>query len=493
MLPVTGELDGSTDLALMLAKLKGFISERSQKTYLVGGFVRDLLLGRPGKDMDLVVAGDALAVAASLAAALGGSYAVLDKEHGIARIYLKLEGPAEERWVLDIASLREEIRSDLAKRDFTVDAMALPLEALGNGREGDHIIDPFGGRKDLQRGVIRAVNPQVFKQDGARLLRAVRLAAELGFSLEPATEEQIRQDAHYITSISGERVRDELLGILACPGATLHLRLLDHLGLLARILPELETARGIEQPPEHFWDVFQHSLETVGAAEQVLEEPKIAGGAYPLTAHFAEEVVMGRTRLILLKLAALLHDIGKPATKSVEETGRIRFLGHAKLGANMSLPILERLRFSQREIRMVCTMIEHHLRPGQLLAGETITRRALYRYFRDTAPVAIDTLILNLADHLAMRGPLLNPREWSEHMEGANRLLHAYYQEREIALPPKLMDGHDLIELFDLEPGPEIGRLLEEVQEAQAEGLISTREEALIFLRQALGREPRRE
>jgi poly(A) polymerase len=189
-----------------------------------------------------------------------------------------------------------------------------------------------------------------------------------------------------------------------------------------------------------------------------------------------------------LKLAALLHDIAKPATKTIEQSGKMRFLGHAKEGAGMAIPIMERFKFSNREIKMVQLMIEHHLRPGYLLSEDMPSRRAIYKYFRDTAEVGIDTLFLGLADHLAARGPTLNLDEWRKHAGTTSYILSKWFEEQSTVLPPKLIDGHILMERFGLASGPRIGELLEMVREAQASGEINTAEEALDFVAKRLGR-----
>ncbi len=233
------------------------------------------------------------------------------------------------------------------------------------------------------------------------------------------------------------------------------------------------------QPKEHFWDVFDHSLETVAGVERLLREQDndkqaeliaLVPWSPEMARHFAQESAGGRTRRALLKLAALLHDIGKPATKTIEQSGRMRFLGHAKEGSAMAVQIMERLRFSNREIKMVQLMIEHHLRPGFLLSEDMPSRRAIYKYFRDTGDVGIDTLFLGLADHLAARGPTLDLDQWRKHAEVTQYILSKWFEEKATVMPPKLIDGHILIEKLGLSPGPQIGQLLEMVREAQAGG-----------------------
>jgi len=209
-----------------------------------------------------------------------------------------------------------------------------------------------------------------------------------------------------------------------------------------------------------------------------------------LEEYFAGEVAGGRIRGVLLKLAGLLHDIAKPQTRMFEESGRMRFFGHSQEGADVVRSIMERLKFSARERDMVCRMVEHHLRPGQLARdNELPTRRAIYRYFRDVGDVAIDALYLNLADHLAARGPMIEYDKWHEHTSTLGYVIEERFRADSIVRPPKLVDGNDIIDKYGLAPGPEVGRLLEAVREAQASGEVSTREEALQFVKEILDSE----
>ena len=280
--------------------------------------------------------------------------------------------------------------------------------------------------------------------------------------------------------------------LLAVFGAA-PIRHLDELGLLTALLPELAEAKGVEQPKEHHWDVFEHSLRTVGAVDYLLRRGSWEyGGGKVLAAvswskvldeHFAREVSSGSTRRSLLKLAALLHDINKPQTKANDANGRVRFLGHALEGAARVVTILERLRFSGKEIKLVETEVMHHMRPTQLSqAGLLPTNKAIYRYFRDTGEAGIDILFLNLADHLATRGPDLRLDGWGEHARLVDYVLGKYFEQEKIAKPPKLVDGYDIIKFFRVTPGPEVGEMLEMVREAQASGEVTTREEALSFI-----------
>ncbi len=478
----------------LLAKLREILTERGIDCYVVGGFVRDGLVGRQNNDIDVVVTGDATSIASHVAQTFGTKMIPLDEVNQIARVVLHQAGV---HWHLDFATMRGSIEEDLRYRDFTINAIAINLSEASSGWSQVRVIDPMEGQHDIDRGVIRAVTEVSFQQDPARLLRAVRIAAMLGFSIEPDTEALMQRDHMLITTVAPERLLADLGHILETPRAYPSFRYLDRLGLIDPLMPELATARSVAQPKEHFWDVFDHSLEAVGEVEHLLlqrgderEDDLLSSVPWTpdIARHFDQEIAGGRTRGALLKLAGLLHDIGKPVTKTVEQDGRMRFLGHASVGAVMVAKLMERLRFSNREIKMVQLMTEHHMRPGYLVGAEMPTRRAIYRYFRDAAEVGIDTLFLGLADHLAARGPTLDLDEWHKHAETVRYMLSQWFEEQTTVVPPKLIDGHTLIDKLGLTPGPQIGELLEAVREAQATGEIETAEEALDFLMKRLER-----
>ncbi len=483
---------------LLLGGVSQYLVSRDIKAYVVGGVVRDLMMARSTVDVDLAVGSDALEVASGVAVALNGRYVLLDKKNRIARVVFADDQALGNKgwWQLDFATYEGSIEQDLARRDFTIDAMALDLAQLTGADGGIRLVDPCNGRDDLDRHLIRAVSDDVFTADAVRLLRAVRLAAELEFRLDQRTEDLIRSNSHLINDVAGERVREELLRALSVSPAERILYCLDKLGLLTAIFPEMAATKDVRQPKEHFWDVFDHSLKTVSAVEFLLRQGtwQYAGEeileAVPwspeLAEHFGQIISGGCTRGVLLKLAALLHDVAKPQAKTVDADGRMRFLGHAREGAAVVGSILERLRFSGKEIRLIGTMVEHHLRPGQMGQTELPSRRAIYRFFRDTADAGIDILFLNLADHLATGGANLIPDSWREHLRMVDYVLCQHLQEEDIACPPKLISGHDLINIFSMNPGPEMGVILEAVREAQVSGEVATRQQALDYARDCL-------
>ena len=483
--------NSSSGNGTILTELKEFFHAQSIPAFLVGGYVRDSLTDTPSRDLDIAVEGHSRSLARTLADALGGSYVPLGQSHQVARTVLHSRDGT--RWVVDLAAIEGSIHDDLARRDFTVNAMALAVDDWGAPGWEARVLDPFGGKLDLREGTIRAIGPSVFRDDPARLLRAVRLAALLGFRIDPHTADLISGCAYLVPQVAPEHVRDEFLAILAEEGAKIHLEILDRLGLLCCIIPELGPTKGVDQPREHYWDVLGHSIHAVEGVERVI--PREGGRAgCPLGSwsdgiveRFGHEVSDGHTRRTILKLAALLHDVAKPQTKLVDEKGKTRFLGHHTLGASMSGTILRRLRTSGRGVEMVSTMVENHLRPTQMSQGEEMpTARAVYRYFRDLGEVAVDTLCLSLADHLAARGPELDMEGWRHHVRIVSHVLEVGTVEQAPEKMPRLLTGHDLIDELHMTPGPLVGTLLEGLQEARAGREVETRAEALKWARRRL-------
>nr|MBC7244817.1 CCA tRNA nucleotidyltransferase [Chloroflexota bacterium] len=481
----------------LLKRIIDLLRSQPMPCYIAGGYVREWLLGQPGKDVDIVVAGAAIPLARRIANRTGGAFYVLDEETEAARIVYRT--PSE--LTVDLAAMRgADIIADLQMRDFTINAMAVDVRECN--AEQPHIFDPCGGQADLATRILRATSEQAFQQDAVRLLRALRFAATLGLRIEPQTESWLRRDAPLIVRPSAERIRQELALIMAASDAAQHLRRMEELGLMQGILPEVIALKGVTQSEPHIHEVYEHTLVTVAEAERLSawpgahleadEQEFLSPFAAELEAHFAPVICEGRTRATLFKFAALFHDLGKPETRTVELGGRIRTLGHEDVGAEMAKEVLTRLKFSVQEIRLVHTIVKHHMRPSWLLKQPSITRKAIYHFFRDTGDAGVDVLILALADQLATRGEALRTSQkehWLRYLQLVNLMLqHYFHHPCEVVSPPPLVTGDDVMSLLGLPPGPEVGRLLEEVRLAQAEGLVRTREEAVEMLQSVAAR-----
>ena len=491
-------LSNATHVPSAVETLVEFFGSRDVEAYFVGGVVRDTLMGRKSEDIDIAVSVDAVTIGRQLAEALGTHCVSLHDEWQVARVVLN---DAEWSSNVDIATIQGDIEWDLCRRDFTINAMALPMSEAYHDDVEERLLDPCDGLPDLHAGVVRMVSPDALDEDTVRLLRGVRLAAQLEFSLDSDTADAIRERAALVADAPQERVRDELMRLLRTHKVYAGVRLLDELGLLCSVMPELADARDVTQPKEHYWDVFNHLVEAVGWVDAMFSGD---GDVFPLNLvprfqgmaeYFDVDVSDGFDRLTFLKLTALLHDVAKPSTKTIEDSGRIRFIGHHSEGSEIARDILTRLRFGKRGVEHVAGMVQHHLRPTQMAQkGEMPTGRALYRYYRDAGDIALDTLYLNMADYLAARGPALELKDWTNHCSLIRYILEEGRSGEEgrrresVQSLPKLVDGYDIIDRFALASGPGIGKLLETVREAQASGEVSTKEQALELVRASLER-----
>lgn len=484
-----------------LEQVQALARERGARVWPVGGVVRDALLGRPLRDWDFAVEGRAIGLARAVADAFGGSFYPLDVERDVGRVVIRQH---RERIELDFAALRGlSLEADLRGRDFTLNAMAVDPEG--------YLIDLHGGLADLQARLVRALDEATFDDDPLRMLRAVRLTAELGFRLEAKTAAWIMQRAAALPRSAPERLRDECARILAGPAPATSIHMLDELGLLARVIPEVEPLKEQAQSPPHRFDVWWHTLLVLEAAAGVIgvlegEQPRPAYVDAPqrawgdlrqalgrfgpaVTDHLNVPVRGGRNRRVLFLLSALCHDLGKPLTCTEDEQGRLHFYGHERVGGDLAAERMRHLRFSRAEVERVQVIVRAHLRPGHLSQGQgVLSGRAVHRFFRAAGSAGVEVVLLSVADHLATWGPNLDPDRWRRRLEVAQTLLGHFFERRtEAVAPAPLVTGEDLMAGLGIDEGPQIGRLLKAIREAQAAGEVRTREEALRLARQLVG------
>jgi putative nucleotidyltransferase with HDIG domain len=455
---------------LTLAKDKG------AKLYLVGGILRDALLDREKEnpDIDFCLKNNAIAFAGLVAKKLGAGFVVLDRDHGCARVVKKLKNIV---YTLDFADFRgKTIDEDLRRRDFSINSLAMPLEALFTRQDLDSvIIDPCLGRKDLKAKIIRLCNKEGFDQDPLRILRAFSLAAIFDFKINKDTLKAIVRKKSKITGVSRERVRDELFKIFSTSRAYKLILTLDKNKILELLFPQIKPMRRLSQGPYHHLDVWAHSLETLKNLELILNNAKRNGD---LLDYLNLELSCGRKRSDLLKLVAFLHDIAKPNTLRIKK-GKVTFYGHESLGARMLAEVAFKLKLSTEEIRALKLMVFCHLRPGYLANNPVLTQRAKFKFFRDADKEAASILLLSLADQRSTHGYLTIEKCRGRHERLIKRLIKEYFFKLIEKKKPRLLNGNDLMKHFKLEPGALIGKLLRELEEAQAIGRIKTRQEAL--------------
>lgn len=489
-------------------------STPERPVYLVGGAVRDLLLNRSSHDLDFVLPGKTRSLAHEISCRFNGALYVMDEERDTTRVILGKTHPTSlnegNRLMIDFASLRSnDLEGDLRARDFTINAMAYDVSAP------NRLIDPTGGLVDLREKRIRPCSPTSLMDDPVRVIRAVRQVLAYGFRLDPETIRQMRAAAPLLPRVSPERVRDELFRIFG--GAQVHLavRILDQVGALRFILPELEALKDVSQPEPHLYHVWEHTIRAVQYLEQLYAPlvgeynedsvPDLTVGSAvlwlgryreKLEEHFSRMPVPDRALRGLLFFAALYHDVGKPETRTETIEGRVQFLNHQAAGARKAALRARTLALSSAEVQRLETIIDHHMRIHQLASArdedgnwKKPSRRAIYRFFKDTQDAGIDICLLSLADIRGTYGVTLPQDVWERELEVCRALMEAYWENNaKIVSPPRLLTGHDLMEIFDLRPGREVGRLLAAIHEAQAAGEIQDREGAIEFARQWLKR-----
>jgi poly(A) polymerase len=455
--------------------------------WIVGGALRDQLLGRPVRDVDVAVPGDPAAPARELAARVRGPVFRLSEAFGAWRV---IDRRRDRVW--DFSPLQgETIEEDLAKRDFTVNAMARPVDlaALGDEPPADaDLIDPLGGRADLDARTLRVLGAGAYERDPLRALRLPRFAAELGFAPDPETERLTRAAAARTADAAGERVFAELRRLVIADGAVAGLQLADRLGVLGAVLPELAHLHDVEQSHYHHLDVYGHTLEVL---EQQIEvegrlEELFRADAPRLEAVLAEPLGDELTRAQALRFGALVHDIGKPETRDVREDGRITFMGHDRVGEGMVRDLCRRLRTSERFSRFLEGLTRHHLVLGFLVHERPLDPGQVYLYLRRTAPVEVEVTLLSCADRLATRGRRAEAAT-AEHLDLARELMSAALDWREQGPPRVPVRGDELARELGIEPGPELGRLLRELEQAAYSGRAATREQAIALARTLRG------
>jgi poly(A) polymerase len=469
---VSPTLEDALAGAPSIAAARTALEQHDRGVWIVGGAIRDALLGEPVADADLAVEpGHEEHAARAIARVAGGSAFQLSEEHATWRAVAPTDG-----WHVDVAALRgPTIEDDLRARDFTVNAIALPLA-------GGDPVDPTAGVADADARVLRAASEASFEQDPLRLLRAARLAAGLGLEVDPGTAELARAHAGRAAEPAGERQFAELRGLVTGRDPVRGVRLMDDLGLTPVVIPELEALRGVVQNPNHHLDVFGHTLA-------VLEEWLGIEGDLPgfdqdqaaaIADFLAEPLADDLTRRDALRFGALFHDLGKPETRS-EGSGYVTFIGHDEVGAEITREVCRRLRTSRALSAHLQGLALHHLRLGFLIHQRPLPRRTVYDYLVATEPVTADVTLLTVADRLAARGegPLASAEMVNAHLDLAREMLRDALAWHRDGPPSPPLSGDDLETELGLSPGPEIGRLLEELRAEAFAGEISGRTDAL--------------
>ena len=455
----------------MLQFIKNFLP-RQKNIYVVGGSIRDLLLGRVPADYDIACAGNPEKFAEKILSRSGGHLVRIGKSgQMIFRVI-------SDGTILDIAPLNgSSIEEDLKKRDFTVNAIAYDLFS-------EKIIDCSGGLKDLADKKVRMVSKTIFINDAVRLIRAYRIGASLNFEIESRTAESIALHANLLQSVAGERIRAELLYLLDAPASYSYLIQMANNGLLGIVFPGFDRLKGCFQNSYHHFDVFEHTLSAFEHLETMLNKPEdILSGIPGKICRYIE-----KTRAALIKCAILLHDIGKPLTKTWDSCGKCRFYGHARKSADMAQLIVQRLKFSNHEQRSVDCIVRNHMKPLSLFTAhdkKMNIQNGIVRFYKECGDNTPAVLLSVMADTKAKRHKMTE--RGNEFILFTKKLIYDYFMTYQIiCAKPPLITGHDLIHVFGLIPSPLFKRILNFVDEARFTHDVKTRSEALELVRDYL-------
>lgn len=461
---------------------------KSSPCFISGGTVRDWLLGFPSKDLDVTVTSRSFDWAGELAQKLCGTFIPMDEEEDVARVVW-------QGVCIDFSSFREgakTIEEDLLKRDFTINSMAVPFPGQVQGSWDDveppEIIDPARGRDDLRNKIIRSSSAAAFISDPLRLLRAYRFMATFGFDIEPLTEKQIQTHVHLLFLAAEERLAHELDCIMAFPEAITTIEAMHGSGLLEELIPELYRGVGVKQPSSHHLDVFEHGVDTLRHMENVLKDP---GKYFPAFGELLSDYLEGGRRKILLKWAALFHDLGKPETQAIREDrdGRITFYSHDKEGARIFDIIAERFKWSRADRDFVSHFISIHMWPFHLNNARKktgLTPKAYLRLIKSVGEEFPGLFLLSMADSLAGEGTGKPPGMENEIASLFQETEAIYRQTIKPAMTNRLLSGNDLLDFFEIEPGPIFREIFDGLENAQVEGEVLDREQALDWVKDYL-------
>lgn len=450
--------------------IKELLPEKAQ-AYLVGGYVRDFLLGIHSFDADYALLGvDTVDFARKFAKKIKGHFVLLDAENEIARVVLQ-----DKITSVDFAcGVGKTIEDDLARRDFSINAMAYDIK-------NETLIDIFGGKKDLEQKTVRIFDEKNLHDDPLRILRAYRFASKYDFEIESESKIFLEQNLKLMRekNIADERIRVEFLKLLEGKNSAKTLLELRDNEFLYEIFEELRVQETIPCNSHHHLDLIHHSIETVRQLEILIpQEPQW------VQEYLGEDFVQGVSRLIFLKLAALLHDIGKPQTWEIEpDTGRHRFIRHDEIGAKMALKLLKKLKYGNIQAKYVEKLTRHHIYPSHLLRSD-VTEKAVTRMFRRLESETVDIILLAKADRLSARGEEISDEIVTQNLKGLESLLEKYKIAKETLKPlEKLISGHEIMEILSIPEGKKLGEIIKNLNEAQLSGDVSTKEDAISFVK----------
>lgn len=428
----------------LIEKIKPYI--KNYDSYLVGGYLRDLLSGEISPDRDIAIKCDNLAkLTKKIADELNGSFVELDPVNEIYRVVFGND-------YIDFAKLlNNNLIDDIKRRDFTINAITYDIN-------NEKFVDITGGKKDFEEKIIRTYKISNLSDDPLRTLRAIRFQAKLGFRIDDEIINFIKENNSLILNVAPERIHQELIKTFEGKFLIDALFSMDETGLLDVIFPFFKDIKKIPPNSHHHLDLFHHLIETTRNIR--INKPE-------------------------LKLAAFIHDLAKPDCWTIEkDTGRHRFIGHDELGAKKVVPFLKKLKFSNKEIEYISKMVQFHIYPSALMKDENVTERAIIRFIRKIGDDTLDLLELARADRLSARGPAVSDEMVQVNLSNLEKLKEKYFEiSPKLKEMPKLVDGNEIMQILNLKPSPKLKEIIDEIKELQLEGKINTKEDAINFLK----------
>lgn len=445
-----------------------FILKNINEGYLVGGSVRDFLMGKSFTDRDIAIKG-AKQFAEKIAKQFDGVLITLDEENQIFRVVL-----SDKINYLDISEIvGNSIEEDLTRRDFTINSIAFDLKT-------SEYIDTTGGMEDLKNGILRHYKDSNFEDDPLRILRAFRFLSITGFKPTDDLMSAVNKYKPLLLKPSIERISYELMKLFGGKYCVDSLLLMDKAGILEELCPYVKEMKQVPPNTHHHLDLFHHVIETVKNIEILYEE-----GDSDIRQHLDRTDFGGFPRINHLKFAGFLHDIGKFSTWTIEEdTGRHRFITHEDVGSKMCVKYLQDLKFSKKQIEYISCMIKKHMYPSNVVAAPDLTDKVMMRYLRKMGDDVVDNIILAKADRLSARGKEITEEILNSNINGLDKLLNFYLEKRDSLKPlPKLLDGNEIMELLNIEPSKKLGEIMDLLHEEQLNGNINKKEEAITFVK----------
>lgn len=450
--------------------LRQFFQNKNEHAYIVGGYLRNCMLNIHSCDIDIVTPkGTAKALTQQFADTINGYFIELDNINNIYRVVFE-----NKIDYIDIADCTgDSIEEDLKRRDFTINALAYDLT-------NSSITDVCHGQEDIKQGIIREISKENIIDDPIRILRAFRFQSMLGFEMSSNLKNIIKEHATLLTTTAKERVNTELIKLFAGKNVVEALHSLDEYDVLEMLIPEVKEIKKIPPNSHHHLPLIEHSIETVRQVQLYYDN---AQGE--VKEHLEEELFGAQPRIAYLKLAAFLHDVGKPVTWQIEpDTGRHRFIMHDSEGAKIIVPTLKNLKFSKKQIAYIQKIIKNHIYPASLVTSPDKNDKAYLRFYRKMEDEVIDLIAIAHADRLSAQGPAITKEMTDKNINGLKELLKYYLESKKTLKPlPKLLDGKEIMDILNIQASPQLGKIIEALKEAQISSVVNTKDEAIEFVK----------